>query len=285
MRKLIYVTLLSIGCFMTLAMLWEKTPPKTPLQYNLTKPWHKYELPQTLNEVSGIKFIKARTLACIQDEKGIVYFYKLSSKRITQELKFEKKGDYEDLCLVEDDLYILRSDGNLFRIKNYQSSDFKVKKYETRLSEKNDTEGLCYDEKNDRLLILCKEKAGVKKKLKDQKAIYAFQLADKKVKKKPVFTIETEAVADLLDKKHSKVDYKPAGLAIHPNDGTLYIIDSVEKTLTILSTAGELISVHHLNIPQLPQPEGIAFDKRGNLYIASEASESSHAFIYSFKQQ
>ncbi len=285
MRKLIYVTILSIGCFAALAILWKKENTQTPLKYNLNNPIHKYDLPQTLNEISGIKFINAETLACIQDEKGIVYFYNLSSESITQELKFEKKGDYEDLCLVKDDLYILRSDGDLFRIKDYQSADYKVKKYDTRLSTKNDTEGLCYDTKNDRLLILCKEKAGIKKKIKNKKAIYAFGLDDKKVKKKPEFTIKTEAVADLLDKKHSKVNYKPAAIAIHPTNGMFYIIDSVEKTLTLLSTEGELISVHNLNIPELPQPEGLAFDTHGNMYIASEASASSHAFIYSFKQQ
>ncbi len=285
MRKLIYVTLFSIGCFATLAMLWKNEDPNKPLKYNLNSPLHKYQLPKTLNEISGIKFINAQTLACIQDEKGVVYFYDLSSKSITQELKFEKKGDYEDLCLVDNDLYILRSDGDLFRIKNYQTDDFKVKKYDTRLSTKNDTEGLCYDNKNNRLLILCKEKAGIKKKIKNKKAIYAFELDDKKVKKKPVFTIETEVVADLLDKKFSKVNYKPSALAIHPKDGTLYIIDSVEKTLTLLSLKGELISVHHFNISELPQPEGLTFDAQGNMYIASEASESSSAVIYSFKQQ
>lgn len=279
------MTLFSFGCFAVLALLWKSDPKTTTsLPYDLNQPSGSYQLPEVLNELSGISYLGAQTVACIQDEKGIVYFYDLESQKIIRKLKFEKKGDYEDLCIVNDDLYILKSNGDLFRIKNYESADFKVKKYETRLSTKNDTEGLCYDIGNDRLLILCKEKAGVKEKIKNKKAIYSFPLDDKKVNKLPLHTIDTKDVADYFDKKHSKTHYKPAAIAIHPLSGELYIIDSVENSLSLLSQDGELLAVHKLPETLLPQPEGISFDENGNLYISSEASETTMAVIHFFKQ-
>ena len=42
------------------------------------------------------------------------------------------------------------------------STKTKTKKIKTPLSRKNDTEGLCYDKKNQYFLIACKERAEIK---------------------------------------------------------------------------------------------------------------------------
>jgi hypothetical protein len=47
-------------------------------------------------------------------------FIILNVNKITQQHTFGLKGDYEGITLVNDLLYVLRSDGVLFEIKNYQ---------------------------------------------------------------------------------------------------------------------------------------------------------------------
>ena len=255
---------------------------KSSIHYDLKNPSERFSLPKSLQEISGIDFLSPTILASIQDEKGIVYFYDLATQRVQHHFKFEKKGDYEEVCMVENHIYILRSDGDLYRIKNYKSDNPKVKKYEKRLKSENDTEGLCYDKANNRLLILCKEKAGDKKKLKGHKAVYAFDLKEKKIDKKPVFTLDVEELAKCLNVKQSKFKYKPSAIEIHPIDGSIYIVDSIEKSLTQLSPSGEFSNIWLLPKTVLPQPEGIAFDLKGNLYISTEASDNIEASIVRF---
>ena len=125
--------------------------------YDFSKPTLNDELPPILHEISGLKIIDSTSIACVQDEDGILFIYNIKSHKITQQHTFGLKGDYEGITLVNDVLYVLRSDGVLFEIKDYLSKKLKVKTYSTRVPAINN-EGLCYDAKNNRLLIGAKGK-------------------------------------------------------------------------------------------------------------------------------
>ena len=100
-------------------------------------------------------------------------------------------GDYEGLAVVGETIWVLRADGKLFEVNNINAADPMVKEYGTQLTTKQDPEGLCYDKKNNRLLIAIK---GNEPDTDDYKGIYAFDLATKKMNDQPVFKI------DLLNK-------------------------------------------------------------------------------------
>src|SRR5512136_1802264 len=89
-----------------------------PKDYDFSSPDESIVLPDILHEVSGIVCIDSSTIACVQDEKGTLYFYNLADKKILSELKFFSKGDYEGIARVFDTIFVLRSDGLLIEISD-----------------------------------------------------------------------------------------------------------------------------------------------------------------------
>ena len=103
------------------------------IPYDLMNPEIVYHLPSYLKEISGISYYKKNKIACIQDERAIIYIYDIPKKKITSKFDFGKNNDYEDIALVDDTFYILRSDGNIFKLKNidtllYDDDNGSVKK-------------------------------------------------------------------------------------------------------------------------------------------------------------
>jgi DNA-binding beta-propeller fold protein YncE len=59
-------------------------------------------------------------------------------------------------------------------------------------------------------------------------------------------------------------------LAIHPFTRDIYVIASVGKLLVVLNPEGKIKHVIKLPVSVFKQPEGIAFDSAGNLFITNE---------------
>ena len=76
-------------------------------QYNLIKPEQRWNMPSVLKEISGIAFKDNRTLMCVQDENGTVYFFDLVDGSINHKIVFGKSGDYEDIALVDNTIFVL----------------------------------------------------------------------------------------------------------------------------------------------------------------------------------
>ncbi|MDX1285770.1 MAG: SdiA-regulated domain-containing protein, partial [Draconibacterium sp.] len=75
------------------------------------------------------------------------------------------------------------------------------------------------------------------------------------------------------DKKRIQ-DFSPSGIAIHPENGSTYILSAKGSTLVIFDHNSDLEKVVLLNDKKIPQPEGICFDSKSNLYIATEGKGS-----------
>ena len=145
--------------------------------YDLENPDRKWELEDRLNEISGLGFIDEDRLACIQDEKGNIYIFSLESGEVERKIDFEKDGDYEGIEVVGDDAWIIRSQGDLYRVSNFMDQDRReTKKFKTLLSKGNEPEGIGYDAVNDGLLIACKGAPLIEEDNTDFKAVYFFDL-------------------------------------------------------------------------------------------------------------
>src|SRR5690554_5687560 len=115
--------------------------PKIKIQnqipYDLDQPSLVYDLPIDLDEVSGIVWMNDTTIACIEDNKGTVFFYNLRKEQIQHTIDFKDKGDFEDLVKVGSVFYALQSNGTLYKVD--QTSNVEV--FKNKLSGKNDVEG------------------------------------------------------------------------------------------------------------------------------------------------
>ncbi|HER41230.1 MAG TPA: hypothetical protein ENO10_08420, partial [Salinimicrobium catena] len=175
------VTLITVGLVAIISLMVFALERKSRSQervftgdVKIEKTW---ELPEVLEEVSGMAFLDNDKLASVQDEKGMIFIYDLQSEKIENEIHFSGNGDYEGIAVANDILFVLKSDGTLYEVRNY-SAEPKIKEYPTRLSRNNDVEGLFFDKKGNRLLLAVKEKDP---QAKDYKGIYAFDLDQKRL--------------------------------------------------------------------------------------------------------
>lgn len=228
----------------------------------------KWELPSILREVSGIALIDNDRIACVQDEEGIIFIYNLKTSKIEQEIEFADSGDYEGIALVGTTAYILRSDGSIFEVNDFEKQTALTIKHTIPLEGKYDFEGLCYDEKNNRLLV------NIKDMDKDEfKPIFAFDLSTKQLNPKPVFNIDfNDPVFDILEVKNSDKILQPTEIGIHPVTGNIYVLEAKNPKLLILDPTGKPLKLHVFKEQQFSQAEGISFGKAGELYISNEGN-------------
>lgn len=269
------------------------------MAYDLENPDGRYKLPDYLEEISGLSYFGKGKIACVQDEQAHIYILNLEKEKIVNKYRFGEDADYEDISVVDKTAYILRSNGDIYRVKDFKKKDRSVKKYKTPLKEKNDTEGMAYDPLSNTLLIACKGSPSIEKENHYQgyKAIYKFDLAEEKLGKTPHFLIDLERLDSYIDHNvftklsvkvakrlrliESETSFQPSGIAIHPLHGEFYIISSVGKLLIILNREGKVQDVVELNPKIFRQPEGICFSPAGDLFISNEG-QGGKGYILKF---
>lgn len=245
--------------------------------YDLSNPFFTVTLSSAdLKEVSGLSLCDGNgQYLAIADEKGMAYVIDASSGHIERSILFREKGDFEGIERVGANIYAVKSNGDIYEIRRWKrASRMRVQEYETPLTKADDVEGLGYDPKRKALLLACKgdpDSAYTRK-------IYAWDLKSKQLSPDAVYSIDPAEVNALLPKLPEEKNnfFSPSGLAIHPQTSDIYVISTAQKRLVVLDyTTGKLRYAIRLDKSILPQPEGIAFDRDGNLLISSEGKKGS----------
>ena len=273
------------------------------MTYDFEKPTKVFELPAKLKEISGMTPFGENRIACIQDEKGSVLLIGTKKWDLKESVEFGKDGDYEGIAAVGDTLYVLRSSGAIIEINHFDTDSQTATMHDLILTKRNNTEGLTYDKKNNRLLIACKDNAGADDKsyLPEKfKAVYAFDLATKTMDPKPVLLLNTDSMltyvkrynihrkgemSDDVETHAGEYKFAPSDLAVHPTTGDYYIISSVGRLLVVLSPAGTIRYIAELNPEIFKQPEGITFID-GDMYVSNEGRNGkAHLLIFKHNDQ
>lgn len=262
--------------------------------YNLHEPKDKYPLPYSLAEISGLSFLPPNSLLTIQDERGILYEFNLTSKKIAQSIKFDSKNDFEGIELVGDSIFILESDGDIrmFLLSDSSNASKNMVHIDTELTAKNDSEGLGYDPSRNCLLIACKASGEVNQNGVKGKAVYRFSLETMKLEPTPIFTV-TKKSLEIYFEKGKKRDYEaerfrfePSAVAFNPVDKLFYVLASVGKMIIVFDTKGNIQATYSVPSSLLIQPEGLCFSPSGDMFISSEGDgEKGYVIQYSMKRQ
>lgn len=269
------------------------------LPYDFETPELTFELPNKLKEISGLSLsYDDHQLMAINDEKANVYFINKKSGEVSKGIDFGKPGDYEGIEAVGSTIYVVQSSGRIYEIAELESEDQGVQKHKSFLETSNDVEGLCFDKKNNRLLLACKGKGGKGTAFKLTKSIYSFDLETKKMPAKPAYSFSLDDVHNYLkankkdpqskklweffDPDKSKMEFSPSAVAIHPITGDIYISSSVGKLLLILNSKGKISNIKRLKKGIHQQPEGLCFEEDGTLWISNEAKNGEKAKVYRF---
>jgi uncharacterized protein YjiK len=262
--------------------------------YSFDHPDSVYKLPKSLAEISGLTLLDDHHLGAIHDESSKLFVIDIRSGKVTDRRNMGGSRDYEGIERVGDTVYVLTSNGTIYEIRDWKNNKRITAKYKTGLYTGHDTEGLAYDAANHRLLIACKEYPG--KGLEGYKAIYAFDLEQKRLLPEPVFKIDLAQAkaaaksgrADPAKEKQNKrwwkrtKQIKPAALAVHPLTQQLFIISSVKRRMIVLNSDGSLAAAYKLPKKYFVQAEGMAFLPNGDLFISNERAKREVATLLRF---
>ncbi|MDF2386436.1 SdiA-regulated domain-containing protein [Nostoc ellipsosporum NOK] len=271
----IVAALLTTGCN-------DNSKEPSPPGYDLEQP-DKFNLPESLLEVSGIAFHagKADTVYAIQDEEGKLFSLPWKVKKQTH-TKFAKKGDYEDLALLNDKVVVLKSNGTLYTFpfaeRHFPETD-STREWKDLLPP-GEYESLFADVKENLLYVLCKNCSG--DKTSGKVSGYILQCLDSVITTGQFFIDEKQ-----LETVSGKVKrgFRPSALARHPLTNEWYIVSAVNKLLVIADAQWNVKAAYPLNGNRFNQPEGIAFDGNGNLYISNEGDDLTNGNILRFVWQ
>jgi uncharacterized protein YjiK len=250
---------------------------KSPPHYSFSQLLPPYKLDLRVKEISGLVWDNYRDeFIAHNDEKGMIFYLDKSTAGIKREFQFNAaKGDYEDIAMVKNDLYVLRSDGTLFKIatdSTGKQTAGEVGKLE--LTGSNDFETLYYDPDKKALVMICKNCGQ-----DDKKTVSAFAYYPDSVgfDIKPLYTIDAAKVKELSPRPTSK--FQPSAARIHPVLKKLFIISSASNQLVIADTNGNVESVYMLAKRLFPQPEGLTFKSNGDMYISNEGINSKGTLL------
>ncbi len=250
-------------------------------KYNLQNPDQIIQLSKSLTEISGLTYIGNGKIAAVQDEKGQLFIIDTKTGEVISKDKFGKNGDYEGIALVGNTVYSVESTGTIHQI-SLSGKVKELEKYNTKLSGKNDVEGLCYHAPSNSLLLACKGQSGKKKHKKGVRSVYAFDLKKSKLHKRPFLEISEEEIGEKLG-RNMIGKFQPSGITIAPEDGKIYIISSAGNAIAIYNENKQLEQALTLSKSDFAQPEGICFDENGTLYISNEGRDG-RANILVFKK-
>lgn len=260
--------------------------------YELKKPDEKHFLPYVLSEISGLTFTPKNTLLAVDDETGKVFEYDPKKREIIHSIEFARPGDYEGVELVNDQIFVLESDGDLYSFTYSEVKEVIADKMENILERANDTEGLGFDAANNSLLIVCKEKGEVGGNKAKGRSVYSCDLSTGELHDDPIFSIRTKDLKKFWEKskgfdyEEERIKFKPSAIAIHPIEDKIYVLASVGKLLVILNRDGSIHATYPISARVLSQPEGLCFAPNGDMYISSEG-EGDRGYIlkYSMKKK
>ncbi|XOV94450.1 MAG: SdiA-regulated domain-containing protein [Bacteroidota bacterium] len=247
--------------------------------YNLNEPVKTYRMPGKLVEISGISYVSDDHMICIEDETGHLYNFNLESGKVDSAWKFSGDGDYEDVAIVNDTVYVIESDGDIYKFHLSKEGAHESVKYENDLSAWNDTEGLCYDPVSGSLLIACKEEKDLNGKTIDGNPIYSFSTKDFRLASNPFYTLTAGKLKSFFEAHRDfnyeieRIEVKPSGIAYNPLDGYFYLLASVGKMIIVIDHKKNIKATYSIPEQLLEQPEGITFSPDGKLWISTEGGK------------
>jgi hypothetical protein len=252
---------------------------QTLKNYRLNKP-DKFNMPESLLEVSGVTFHKGKkdTLYAVQDEQGRLFRIAWGNRKQVN-AKFGKQADYEDVAIVNETVIILKSNGSLvtfpFADAIYDEVD-GVKEWKKILPE-GEYEGMYGDEASGNIYVICKNCSG--DNAKSMVSGYIYHIGDS-IYLAGTFEVDVNEIKAFTGKV--KRGFRPSGMAKNPVTSEWFLISAVNKLIVVTDHNWKIKETSFLNGNIFNQPEGIAFDHTGTMYISNEGDDFSEGNILRF---
>ena len=241
-----------------------KSPPHYNFAVNVT-----FKLDLAIREISGIVWDTQKDqFIGHNDEKGQIYFLDRGGGAVvgTPYVFNPSKGDYEDIAMIGQDVYVLVSNGTIYKIGiDSTGKRNSIDLGKIGLSGKNDFESLYYDADRRALVMICKNCESDNKQTVSAFAYYPDSIG---FVTEPLYKLDAAKIKQLSPRETSK--FQPSAARIHPILKKIFIISSASNQLVIADSSGEVEGVYMLARKLFPQPEGLTFKSNGEMFIANE---------------
>lgn len=264
--------------------------------YQLVRPDSIYELPEVLREISGLGITSTGEVGCIQDERGLIFIYDTQMREVNRRIGFAKDADYEGLTFIDADAFVLRNNGNIYRVTTFDTGKPSKEKYKSLLNRKNNTKGIAYEPGKDRVLVVCQDGYRTGGEMIERMAVFAYDIDSNRVADSVAYHLTLDDVklyAELAEPETYEEVFPmffghqrtfaayPSAIAVHPKTGDIYIASGVGRLLFILNPEGILVHIERLREDTYRQIEAMAFRADGTLLLASEGKEQP-GMLYEF---
>jgi uncharacterized protein YjiK len=254
---------------------------RSPAGYNLSAP-QTIRLDENLDEISGIAYDAAGPmLLAINDEEGRKYTVSLPDGKVKRGARFAKGGDFEDIVLLGKSAYVLKSNGDLYTIKDAGADSLESVKTSFPIKGRFDFETLFLLPASGQLVLLCKTCP----QQTNQVPGYLHNPETGQTIDSVSFRLDFSSLPDSFPQPGKSLLH-PSGAAIHPVTGDLFILASANGLLVLADQRGTVKQSFKLDRKVFKQPEGICFAPDGGMYISNEAGTgfaNIHYFPYEKK--
>ncbi|HEX9309481.1 MAG TPA: hypothetical protein VF887_01600 [Gemmatimonadaceae bacterium] len=233
-----------------------------------TPPLAMWIVPPELREISGLTLTARGTLLAHDDNVGRVYEIDprtgVMLKRFM--LSGDPKGDFEAITTVGTDIYLLESNGKLYRFKEAaDGQEAPYTRYDTHLGHECQFESMTYEPDSTRLVLVCKKVAD--KNLRHELVIYRLTLPVTDATTPSMITIPMKEVIGA----NKWPTFRPSDITIDPLTGNYVLIASKEKALAVITPQGEVVRSEPLP-PGHDQAEGVTITRDSILIVSDEAT-------------
>tara|TARA_R110002126_G_scaffold274595_1_gene419687 strand:- start:10321 stop:11274 length:954 start_codon:yes stop_codon:yes gene_type:complete len=254
--------------------------------YDFTSPSSSFHLPPELREISALTDMDDRTIACVQDEVGTVFFIDLPTGEVVKRQPFGPAGDYEGITRVNRSLWVLESGGLMIELVD-RDNTLSVRR-ERRLDlDHDDIEGLGHDPTRNAILVAPKDKPNGDKAEKGVRRIFAVDAESgdpmealaletsldriEADAKRAGIALPTKVTKGGREKVNLKLRF--SSVAVHPYSNQLFVLSAVDAAVLAFDRDGELRGAHFFDPESMPKIEGMTFMANGDLVIASEGMD------------
>jgi uncharacterized protein YjiK len=238
-------------------------------------------MPSLLREISGLTLTSRGTVFTHDDNTGRVSEIdpKTGILKKSFSLYGNQKEDFEAITIAGNDIYLMASDGKLFRFRegaDGQQVSFQM--FDTGLGKKCEFESLAYESDSTRLVMVCKRI--LDKQAPKDLVIYRMPLPLNLA----TFSILQVPIKQVIGSNKWK-GFRPSDITIDPFTRNYVIIASHEKGLLVLTPDGDVVRSEPLPGDHR-QPEGVAITRDSLLLVSDEANVNPAAItLYKWQPQ
>ena len=224
-------------------------------------------MPPQLREISGLALTSRGTVLTHDDNSGRVSEIDPKTGILVKAFSLigNQKEDFEAITIAGNDIYLMASDGKLFRFREgADGQQVQFMMFDTGLGQNCEFESLTYEADSTRLVMVCKRI--LDKQAPKELVIYRMPLPLNRA----TFSVIQVPLKQVVGSNKWK-NFRPSDITIDPFTRNYVIIASHEKGIVVLTPDGDVLRSEPLPGDHR-QPEGVAITKDSILLISDEAN-------------